>query len=83
MPTCPRSSVASNPSISAALAISRALGVSVERLFGQGEHRDVVDIVRAASGTVGDPDTYPSLVAGLNPARGLRAFIVRPSQCSA
>lgn len=70
----------SNPSISAALTISKALGVSVERLFGQDVHQEGVDIIRAKGGTAGDPTSYLSLVAGLNPARGMRAFIVRPGQ---
>lgn len=70
----------SNPSISAALTISKALGVSVERLFGQDARQEAVDIIRATDGTPGDPTSYLSLIAGLNPARGMRAFIVRPGQ---
>jgi transcriptional regulator with XRE-family HTH domain len=67
-----------NPSIASALTIAGALGVTVERLFGENPRHEAVDIVRAAQGTAGDPASYLSLVAGLNPGRGMRAFVVRP-----
>jgi transcriptional regulator with XRE-family HTH domain len=70
----------SNPSISAALLIAKALGVSVERLFGQDVRQGAIEIVRAQNGTPGDPASYLSMVAGINPVQGMRAFIVRPKQ---
>lgn len=70
----------SNPSIASALTISKSLGVTVERLFGQSGDASVVDVVRANEGTAGDAASYLSLVAGLHPGRSMRAFIVRPGR---
>ena len=70
----------SNPSIGSALTIARALGVTVDRLFGQNHQDDPVSIVRATGGKAGNPSTYLSLVAGHNPDRAMRAFILRPSR---
>ena len=68
----------SSPSIEAALKISSALGVTVERLFDQQAEQDSFSIVRGKNGTPGEADNYLSLVAGLLPSRIMRAFIVRP-----
>jgi transcriptional regulator with XRE-family HTH domain len=71
----------SNPSIESALTIASALGVTVEKLFGQNAQHEAIEIVRAARGTAGDPTSYLSLVAGLSQRRrGMRAFIVRPTR---
>ncbi len=68
------------PSIESAMKISEALGVTVERLFGQQAQADPVTIVRAVQGTAGDAQSHLSLVAGVNPGRKMRAFVVRPRQ---
>lgn len=70
----------SNPSIGSALTIARALGITVEQLFGQDAQHDALEITRAPRGTAGDPTSYLSLIAGFAPGRGMRAFIVRPTQ---
>ena len=70
----------STPSIDSALSIAKALGVTVERLFGQQAEDDPVTIVRGNGKTAGDPTTHLSLVAGLKDSRAMRAFIVRPGQ---
>jgi transcriptional regulator with XRE-family HTH domain len=70
----------SNPSIGAAMTIAKALGVPVERLFGKSTEREAVTITRANGGNAGDPATFLSLVAGTNPERIMRAFIVRPGR---
>jgi transcriptional regulator with XRE-family HTH domain len=70
----------STPSIGAAMTIAKALGVPVERLFGKSTERDAVTITRASGGKAGDPATYLSLVAGTNPSRIMRAFVVRPTR---
>lgn len=73
----------SNPSIESALSISTALGISVEKLFGHKEEEgDPVTIVRSHEGAGKDPGAYLSLVAGLNPDRTMRAFVVRPGNQS-
>ena len=73
----------STPSIESALRIAAALGISVEKLFGHDEEDgDPITIVRASEGTGKDPDAYLTLVAGLNPNRTMRAFVVRPSNQS-
>ena len=73
----------SNPSIESALSISTALGISVEKLFGHREEEgDPVTIVRSHEGAGKDPEAYLSLVAGLNPDRTMRAFVVRPGNQS-
>jgi transcriptional regulator with XRE-family HTH domain len=73
----------STPSIESALGISTALGISVESLFGHKEEQgDPITIVRAADGAAKDPDAYLTLVAGLNPNRTMRAFVVRPANQS-
>ncbi len=48
----------SNPSIASALTISKALGVSVERLFGENAHHEAIDIIRANKGAAGQPNIY-------------------------
>lgn len=70
----------STPSIGSALSIATALGVTVDRLFGKSAEEDAITIVRAKSGKAGDPSTHLSLVAGINPKRAMRAFVVRPSR---
>lgn len=70
----------STPSIESALNIARALGVTVDRLFGQQPEEDVVSIVRGNGSIAGDPTTHLSLVAGLRNDRVMRAFIVRPGR---
>jgi transcriptional regulator with XRE-family HTH domain len=70
----------SSPSIGAALKIAEALGMTLDRLYGQQHDEDPVAIVRAKNGKAGDPSTHLSLVAGLAPDRIMRAFIVRPKQ---
>lgn len=73
----------STPSIESALGISSALDISVEKLFGHDEGEgDPITIVRASNGAAKDPDTYLTLVAGLNPNRTMRAFVVRPGSQS-
>lgn len=69
----------SNPSIASAMTIASALGVTVENLFGQHDE-DPITVTRAKNGRAGDPTSYLSMVAGLDPKRRMRAFIVRPSQ---
>jgi transcriptional regulator with XRE-family HTH domain len=71
----------SNPSIGAAMSIARALGVSVERLFGQDAKEDPIRITRASRGKAGDPANYLSLLVG-STDKAMRAFVVRPSQKS-
>jgi transcriptional regulator with XRE-family HTH domain len=70
----------SSPSIGVALKIAGALGITLDRLYGQQDDRDPVSIVRAKNGKAGDPSTHLSLVAGLAADRIMRAFIVRPTQ---
>lgn len=73
----------SMPSIESALGVAAALDISVEKLFGHGEDEgDPITIVRAANSTGKDPDAYLSLVAGVNPNRTMRAFVVRPGNQS-
>ena len=69
-----------NPSIASALTLASALGLSVERLFGQDTTHNAIDIVRSENGIAGDASDYLSIIAGLNPGRGMRAFVVRPDQ---
>ena len=70
----------SNPSIDSALSIAKALGVTVDRLFGQVAENDVITIVRGNGVSAGDPDMHLSLVAGIKPDRVMRAFVVRPGK---
>lgn len=70
----------STPSINSALAISKALGVPVERLFGQKAEDDPVTIVRGNGKSAGDESSHLSLVAGLKDTRVMRAFVVRPGK---
>ena len=73
----------STPSIESALGIAAALGISVEKLFGHAEDEgDPIAIVRASDRVNKDPDAYLTLVAGLNPNRTMRAFVIRPSRQS-
>jgi len=73
----------STPSIESALGIASTLGISVEKLFGHDDDEgDPITIVRASEGTGKDPDAYLTMVAGLNPDRTMRAFVVRPSNQS-
>src|SRR3954447_25413448 len=55
----------SSPSIGAALKIADALGMTLDRLYGQQDDKEPVSIVRARNGKAGDPSTHLSLVAGL------------------
>ena len=68
----------STPSIESALGISKALGVTVEQLFGQHAEDDPVTIVRNVKGNSNDPENHLSLIAGLKSEHIMRAFIVRP-----
>lgn len=69
----------STPSIGSAMGLAKALGISVERLFGTADDTDEpITIIRAADGANKDPTAYLSLVAGANPKRVMRAFVVRP-----
>lgn len=68
----------SNPSIGAAMSIARAIGVTVERLFGQNAEEDPIRITRAINGRAGNTDTYLSLLVG-SADKAMRAFIVRPA----
>ncbi|WP_312524997.1 XRE family transcriptional regulator [Comamonas sp.] len=70
----------STPSIESAFAISKALGVTVDRLFGQHAEDDPVTIVRGNGHIAGDLSTHLSLVAGLKDNRAMRAFVVRPGK---
>ncbi|MGJ7542372.1 helix-turn-helix domain-containing protein [Variovorax sp. LT1R16] len=68
----------STPSIESALGIAKALGVTVDRLFGEQQKEDVISIVRGNGADAGDVENHLSLVAGINSKRVMRAFIVRP-----
>lgn len=70
----------SSPSIESALSIAKALGVSIDRLFGQPSSEEAISIVRSQGGTYGDPDTHLTLIAGLRDSSSMRAFIVRPGK---
>ncbi len=70
----------STPSIEAALRIATALGVTVDRLFGQQLEEDIISIVRGNGSIAGGLSTHLSLVAGLRNDRVMRAFIVRPGK---
>jgi transcriptional regulator with XRE-family HTH domain len=70
----------SSPSIESALNIAKALGVTVDRLFGEQAQEDVVSIVRGNGKSAGDPNSYLSLVAGIKSDRAMRAFVVRPGK---
>lgn len=70
----------SNPSIESALKLASALGVSVEKLFGQQTDQDPITIVRAKNGQAGDVDNHLSLVAGVQGTGAMRAFVVRPGK---
>lgn len=70
----------SAPSIGSAIQISTALGVTLDQMYGQQPDHDPVTIVRSKNGRPGDPTMHLSLVAGINPERNMRAFIIRPSQ---
>lgn len=68
----------SSPSIESALNIAKALGVTVDRLFGQHAEDDPLTIVRAFGNKREEITTNLSLVAGLKDNHVMRAFIVRP-----
>ncbi|WP_218668921.1 XRE family transcriptional regulator [Variovorax sp. KK3] len=70
----------STPSIESALNIAKALGVTVDRLFGQQSEQDPITIVRGNGSIGGDAATHLSLVAGLQTDRVMRAFIVHPGK---
>lgn len=70
----------STPSIESALNIAKALGVTVERLFGEAPMEDAISITRGNGSIAGDLTTHLSLVAGLRSDRVMRAFIVRPGK---
>ncbi|OZI28725.1 transcriptional regulator [Bordetella genomosp. 1] len=68
----------STPSISAALRIAKALGVTVEELFAEGSESDPVVINRAPSGRHrGEPG--PRLVSGTLPGHKMVAFVLSPT----
>jgi len=68
----------SSPSIESALKLAKALGVSVERLFGQDQTADPITITRASQSDAAD--NRMSLIAGMKPDSLMRAFILRPGQ---
>ena len=68
----------SSPSIESALKLAKALGVSVERLFGQDQSADPITITRASQSDAAD--NRMSLIAGIKPDSLMRAFILRPGQ---
>ncbi|RZI76683.1 MAG: helix-turn-helix domain-containing protein [Variovorax sp.] len=70
----------STPSIQSALAIAKALGVTVDRLFGEQTQDEAISIVRGNGAVAGDKDSHLSLVAGINSDRAMRAFVVRPGK---
>lgn len=70
----------STPSIESALNIAKALGVTVDRLFGQQTEEDIITIVRGNGSIAGDLTTHLSLVGGLRKDRVMRAFVVRPGK---
>jgi transcriptional regulator with XRE-family HTH domain len=70
----------SAPSIGSAIRIAAALSVSLDEMYGQAKDHDPITIVRGKNGKPGDPAMHLSLVAGINPERVMRAFIIRPSR---
>lgn len=72
----------STPSISSAMGLAEALEVSVERLFGQADGQESPVTISRGADTNKDKESYLSLVAGLNPDRKMRAFVVRPGKKS-
>ena len=70
----------STPSIESALNIAKALGVTVDRLFGKQAEEDPITIVRGNGSVAGDATTHLSLVAGLRKDRVMRAFVVHPGK---
>ncbi|WP_406625285.1 helix-turn-helix domain-containing protein [Acidovorax sp. SDU_ACID1] len=68
----------SEPSIGAALRISKALGVKVEELFGQAPEDDPVSIHRASEGKEGKLQT-PRMVSGTLPGHRMVAFVMTPT----
>ena len=49
-------------------------------MYGQTNDHDPISIVRSANGKPGDPTMHLSLVAGIDPGRIMRAFIIRPNE---
>lgn len=70
----------SSPSIGSAISISKALGITLDQMYGQANDHDPISIVRSSEGKPGKPEMYLSLVAGIDPSRVMRAFIIRPTQ---
>jgi transcriptional regulator with XRE-family HTH domain len=66
----------STPSIGTALQLAKALGVSVEQLFGQDAPATSVSIARGASIDA----AFPQPIAGQITNGRLSAFVMRPSQ---
>ena len=70
----------SSPSIGSALSIAKALGITLDQMYGQENDQDPISIVRSKNGKPGDATMHLSLVAGIDPNRSMRAFIIRPSR---
>lgn len=69
----------STPSIESALAIAKALGVSVDRLFGhQQADTEPISIMRASEREHNNGEAM-TMVAGLHPGKIMRAFVIRPT----
>lgn len=70
----------STPSIESALAIAKALGVSVDRLFGhQQADTEPISIMRASERGRDNNGEAMTMVAGLHPGKIMRAFVIRPT----
>ncbi|WP_439892943.1 helix-turn-helix domain-containing protein (plasmid) [Ralstonia sp. 25C] len=69
----------SSPSIESALAIAKAVGVTVDRLFGRPSEGDPITIIRPDRAEAADSPDAMSLVAGLSSNRVMRAFVIHPS----
>ncbi|OWT66384.1 helix-turn-helix domain-containing protein [Candidimonas nitroreducens] len=71
----------STPSIESALAIAKALGVSVDQLFGREQQgREPITITKASERSLRASPDGMDMVAGLNAGRIMRAFVIRPSR---
>jgi len=70
----------STPSIESALAIAKALGVTVDHLFGRPSQGDDISVFRADPAEDSQVPGGMTLVAGHNPGRVMRAFVIRPDR---